>query len=64
MRIDRIKLISELARQNITQLELAKRCKYSRSTINGICNGKSCSERTAEAIAGALNITVDDLMEV
>lgn len=44
MRIDRVKLVAELARQDMTQKKLAELAGVSRATINYIKGGKSCSD--------------------
>lgn len=62
MRLDRIKLITELTRQDIAKIELAEKAGVSRSTISGICSGKGCRKDTAEAIARALNVNIENLM--
>lgn len=64
MRVNRIKLVSEMIRQDITQTALAKKSGISRTTICFIKNGKSCSDKTAEKIAKALNMRVEDLIEM
>lgn len=63
MRIDRIKFAAELARQDITQTELAKKAGISRITVNGVKNGKSCSDVVAFKIAQALDKNIADLLE-
>lgn len=63
MRIDRVKLITEMARQNLTQLRLAELSGISRMTISGIQNGRSCSGRTAVKIADALHVSLETLLE-
>lgn len=63
MRIDRVKLTTEMARQDMTQLKLAELSNVSRATISGIQNGRSCSSRSAVKIAGALNIPIEQLLE-
>ena len=44
MRIDRIKLVAELARRDMTQSKLADLAGVSRATVNYIKSGKSCSD--------------------
>lgn len=44
MRIDRIKLVTELIRQEMTQKELAERSGVSRATVNYIKCGKSSTK--------------------
>lgn len=63
MRLDRIKLVSELARQDMTQTQLAERSGVSRVTINYIKNGKSCTEEVGKKLAEALGVPVEKLIE-
>lgn len=61
MRIDRVKLITEMARQDMTQLRLVELSGVSRATISGIQNGRSCSSKSAVKIADALNVPLETL---
>ena len=63
MKLDRIKVISEMARQHKTVLELAKISGLSRVTITNIRAGKECNTATAYSLARALNVDVSDLKE-
>lgn len=63
MRIDRIKLITELAKQEMTQKRLAELSRVSRTTINYIRGGKSCTYETAMKIAKVLNVNLNDIIE-
>ena len=63
MRIDRVKLVSELKRQELTQKRLAEISGVSRATINYIKSGKSCSEEIGKKIAKALNVPIENLLE-
>lgn len=63
VRIDRIKLITEMARQDMTQLRLVELSGVSRATISGIQNGRSCSSRSAVKIADALKVPLETLLE-
>lgn len=63
MRINRVKLVTEMARQDMTQLKLAELTGISRATISGIQNGRSCSSRSAVKIADALNVPLETLLE-
>lgn len=63
MRIDRIKLISELARRDMTQTMLAELSGVSRSTISYVCGGKSCSDNVGNSIADALDVKIEKLLE-
>lgn len=63
MRIDRIKLISEMARQNLRVNELAEKAGVSTNTVSAIRCGKNCSKLAGNAIAKALNVDVTELLE-
>lgn len=63
MRIDRIKLITEMARQDITIIQLAEKSGVSRVTVSAVPCGKACPKVSAENIAAGLGLNVDDLME-
>ena len=63
MRIDRVKLVTELARRDMTQLELAKLAGVSRATVSYIRCGKCCSDEVGRKIAAALGVDVTDILE-
>ena len=63
MRIDRIKLKTELVKREMRQAELADVAGVSRGTLSGVANGKSCNEITARKIAKALEMPLDELKE-
>lgn len=63
MRIDRIKLVAELTRQDMTQGQLAERAGVSRVTVNGIKAGRSCSDKSGTKIADALGVPIEKLLE-
>lgn len=63
MRIDRIKLVSELTRQDMTQKRLAELSGVSRVTINYVKGGKSCSDEVGQKIAKALGVDVTEIIE-
>ena len=54
MRVDRVRLIAEMARRNISCKRLAELSRLSRMTITSIRSGKSCSKDTAEKLAAVL----------
>lgn len=64
MRINRIKFVSELTRRDMTQSRLSELSGVSRATINFIKNGKSCSDKTVGKIAKALNVPVENLIDM
>lgn len=63
MRINRIKLVAELTRQDMTQARLAERAGISRATVNYIKGGKSCSDEVGRKIAAALKVPLETLLE-
>lgn len=63
MRIDRVKLVTELARRDMNQKQLAELSGVSRTTINGVKNGRSCSDEVGGKIADALNIDLKKILE-
>lgn len=63
MRINRIKLVTELEKRDMTQKRLAELAGVSRATINSIKNGKSCTDEVGSKIANALGISIEKLME-
>ncbi|MDD6611353.1 MAG: helix-turn-helix transcriptional regulator [Clostridiales bacterium] len=63
MRIDRVKLITEMARQDLTVKALAEKSFVSRGTISNIKCGKTCSVLVGNAIAKALGVDVLDITE-
>ena len=63
MRIDRIKLITEMARAEIKLYELAEKTGLTRATITAVKGGKSCKEETAVKLAAGLGVPLADLLE-
>lgn len=63
MRIDRVKLIAEMARQNTTCNELAEKALVSRVTVSAMRCGKSVTENSARSVARALSVDLDELLE-
>lgn len=63
VRIDRVKLVTELAKRDMTQTRLAELAGVSRATINCIRAGKSCSDKVGQSIAEALGVEVTEIIE-
>lgn len=63
MRIDRIKFVAELTRQDMTQKRLAEISGVSRVTINNIKSGKSCTDEVGQKIASALKVDVTEILD-
>lgn len=62
MRIDRVKLITEMARQEIKVAELAENADVSRVTVTAMRGGKSCSRNSALHVARALGVDLSELL--
>jgi len=63
MRVDRIKFVTELTKQDMSLTKLSSIIGVSRVTLSNIKLGKSCSEETACKIADGLNIPLEKLIE-
>ncbi len=63
MRLDRVKLIAEMARQNMTRGRLAEISGVSKTTISNITSGKTCSLVVGNAIINALGVKPEELIE-
>lgn len=63
MRIDRVKLIAEMARQEVRVQELAEKSGVSRMTVSAMRCGKSCTENSVKHVARALGVPVENLLE-
>lgn len=61
MKIDRITLIAEMAKQEMSVKKLSERSGVSRTTISALRSGKSGSSDTISKIAEALGKRPDDL---
>lgn len=63
MRIDRVKLITEMARRDMTVKKLSALSGVSRVTVTGIRSGKACSPETASKIIQALGVKVEAIIQ-
>lgn len=63
MRIDRIKLITEMAKRNMKLSTLAEKTGLHITTIGNIRRGISCRYETALVIAHTLEVDVNELLE-
>lgn len=63
MRIDRIRLVTELAKRDMTQKRLAELSGVSRATINNVKGGKCCADEVGQKIAKALGVDVTEIIE-
>ncbi len=61
--VDRVKIIAEMARQNITAEELAQKAGVGRQAIWKMRQSKPVWRTTAGHVARALGLQVEDLKE-
>lgn len=61
--VDRIKIISEMARQDITCEELAQKSGVGRSAVWKMRKGQPVWRTTAQHIARALGVPLESLLE-
>lgn len=61
IRFDRKKLIAQMVERDIGVGELAQKANISINTLSGIRSGRSCSQKTAKALALALEVPLDRL---
>ena len=63
MRIDRVKLIAEMARRDIGVQQLSEKACVSRATIPALRGRKSCNENSVRHVAAALGVPIESLLE-
>ena len=63
MRIDRIKFITELAKQKLTLSDFSKKIGVNRTTLSNVKSGKSCRDDIAYKIANGLGVSIKDLIK-
>ncbi len=61
LKLDRVKVISEMARNDISCKELVGKTGLSRVTVTNVRNGKSCTRSTAFAIAAAIGVDISKI---
>lgn len=63
IRIDRAKFCSIVLKKDLTFKELSELSGVSRQTLSVVKSGKRCSGQTAEKIANALQLNIQEIME-
>lgn len=61
--VDRIKVISEMARQDLTGEELAQKAGVGRSAVIKMRKGQAVWRTTATHVARAMGMNLEDLKE-
>lgn len=62
--VDRVKVVTEMARQNITGEELAQKAGVGRNAVIKMRRGLPVWRTTATHVAHALGVELDELKEV
>ena len=61
--VDRVKVIAQMARLDITGEELAQKAGVGRSSVIKMRNGRAVWRTTAQHVARALGVDLDELLE-
>lgn len=61
--LDRIAVISTMARKNITSDELTQKASVGRSSVYKVRKGKPVYRTTAQHVAAALGVPLEELLE-
>ena len=61
--VDRVKVITEMARQNLTSEELSQKAGVGRPAVWKMRKGQPVWRTTAGHVASALGVTVEELKE-
>ena len=60
--VDRVKMIAEMARQDITGTELCEKAGVGRSAVQAMRVGRPVWRTTAQHVANALNVPLESLL--
>lgn len=63
MYIDKVGLCAALTRVDWNMTELSQKSGISRQTLSAVRHGKRCRTQTAEKIARALGVGIEEIME-
>lgn len=63
MNIDNKKLRHIMIDRDVGQKQLAEQSGVSRTVVNNVCCGRSCTSTTAMKIAEALRVPLEELIE-
>lgn len=63
MKINRVRLIACMTERGLSLSQLSELCGLSACTISLIRSGKTCSQKSAEALAQALDVSLETLMK-
>lgn len=63
MKLDCVKIVSEMKRQRLTSMNLANKAMCGLSTVQSARNERGISTNSARRIAAALGVPLEELME-
>lgn len=63
VKADRVLVVSEMARQNITGEELSRKAGVGRSAVQSMRRGRPVWRNTAQHVAAALGVPLEELLE-
>lgn len=63
MKLDCVKIVSEMKRQRLTSMDLANKAMCGLSTVQSARNERGISSNSARRIAAALGVPLEELME-
>ena len=63
IRLDRVKVVAEMARLDLTGTELAQKAMVGRSAVLNARKGRRIYRTTAQHIAAALDVPLEELLE-
>lgn len=63
LRLDCVRVVSEMKKQRLTSMELAQKALCGISTVQSARNERSISKNSAKRIAAALGVPLDELLE-
>lgn len=63
MRLNCVRVVSEMKRQRLTSMELAQKALCGVSTVQSARNERSISKNSARRIANALGVPLEELLE-
>ncbi len=64
MKLDCVKVVSEMKRQRLTSLDLANKAMCGLSTVQSARNERNISTNSARRLAAALGVPLENLKEV
>ena len=61
--VDRVAVVSEMVRQNLTVIELSRKAGVGLSAVQAMRRGRPVWRTTAQHVAAALGVPLEDLLD-